>query len=46
MKNGKEYTEEVEYCLGSIEKPMTFDDCARKFRKCAVYSIKPFTNEK
>jgi len=40
MKNGTEYTEEVEHCLGSVERPMTFDDCAAKFRECAAGSIK------
>jgi 2-methylcitrate dehydratase PrpD len=41
MKDGKEYREEVEHCLGSIERPMTFADCADKFRECAPLSIKP-----
>jgi 2-methylcitrate dehydratase PrpD len=41
MKDGTEYTEEVEHCLGSVERPMTFDDCAAKFRECAAGSIKP-----
>jgi 2-methylcitrate dehydratase PrpD len=41
MKDGTEYTEEVEHCLGSVEKPMTFEDCAAKFRECAAGSIKP-----
>jgi 2-methylcitrate dehydratase PrpD len=41
MKDGTEYNEEVEHCLGSVERPMTFDDCAVKFRECAPCSIKP-----
>jgi len=41
MKDGTEYSEEVEHCLGSVERPMTFDDCAAKFRECAAGSIKP-----
>jgi 2-methylcitrate dehydratase PrpD len=41
MKDGTEYSEEVEHCLGSVERPMTFDDCAVKFRECAAGSIKP-----
>ncbi len=41
MKDGEEYTEEVEHCLGSVERPMDFDDCAAKFRECAACSIKP-----
>ncbi len=43
MKDGKEYTEEVEFCLGSVERPMTFDDCANKFIECSAYSIKPLS---
>jgi 2-methylcitrate dehydratase PrpD len=35
MKQGVVYTKEVEEPLGSLEKPMSFDDCARKFRDCA-----------
>lgn len=43
MKDGKSYTEEVEFCLGSAENPMSLDDCAKKFRECATYSIRPIT---
>jgi 2-methylcitrate dehydratase PrpD len=45
-KAGDEYTEYVEYCLGSPERPMTFDDCARKFRECSAYSIKPLSDDR
>ena len=45
MQDGTEYTEEVEHCLGSIEKPMTFEDCAAKFRECAAGSIKPLADD-
>jgi 2-methylcitrate dehydratase PrpD len=41
MKDGTEYAEEVEHCLGSVERPMTFEDCTKKFRECAACSIKP-----
>jgi 2-methylcitrate dehydratase PrpD len=41
MADGAVYTEEVEHCLGSIERPMGFDDCAGKFRQGAAASIKP-----
>ncbi len=41
MNDDTEYTEEVEHCLGSVERPMTFEDCAVKFRACAASSIKP-----
>jgi len=45
MKNGDEYVEEVEHCLGSIERPMTFDDCAAKFRECAASALKPIPDK-
>ncbi len=45
MADGTEYTEEVEHCLGSIERPMTFADCAAKFRQCAAGSIKPLADD-
>ena len=32
MQDGTQYTEEVEHCLGSVERPMTFEDVVRKFR--------------
>jgi len=41
MQDGAEYTEKVENFLGSVENPMTFEDCANKFRECAPCSIKP-----
>jgi 2-methylcitrate dehydratase PrpD len=41
MQDGQEFQEEVEHCLGSVERPMTFEDCANKFRECAPLSIKP-----
>jgi 2-methylcitrate dehydratase PrpD len=41
MQDGREYQEEVEHCLGSIERPMTFEDVTRKFRECAACSLKP-----
>jgi 2-methylcitrate dehydratase PrpD len=45
MVDGTEYTEEVEHCLGSIERPMTFGDCVAKFSECSAYSIKPINDE-
>jgi 2-methylcitrate dehydratase PrpD len=41
MQNGAEYTEEVEHCLGSVERPMTFEDVKKKFRECTACSLKP-----
>lgn len=45
MEDGTEYLEEVEHCLGSTERPMTFADCAAKFRECAAGSIKPLADD-
>jgi len=41
LKDGKQYVEEVEHFLGSVENPMTFDDCAAKFRECAPGALHP-----
>jgi len=46
MQDGREYTEEVEYCLGSVQRPMTFEDVTRKFRECAPCSINPLSKDK
>jgi 2-methylcitrate dehydratase PrpD len=43
MQDGKEYSELVEHCLGSVERPMTFDDCAAKFKECSASSVKPLS---
>jgi len=37
MKNGRVYSEQIDDPLGSPQRPMTFSDCARKFRDCATY---------
>jgi 2-methylcitrate dehydratase PrpD len=41
LQDGREYKEEVEHCLGSVERPMTFEDVTRKFRECATCALKP-----
>ena len=46
MEDGREITAEVEHFLGSIERPMEFDDCVKKFRDCAACSIKPPDNDR
>jgi 2-methylcitrate dehydratase PrpD len=43
LQDGNEYSELVEHCLGSVERPMSFADCAAKFRECAPGSIKQLT---
>ena len=45
MKDGTEYKEEVEHCLGSVERPMNFEDCTKKFRECAAFAIKPLSKD-
>jgi 2-methylcitrate dehydratase PrpD len=32
---GRNYSKVVEHPLGSLERPMTLEDCSRKFRDCA-----------
>ncbi|OGN94870.1 MAG: hypothetical protein A2Y89_00955 [Chloroflexi bacterium RBG_13_51_18] len=46
MQDGREYTEEVENCLGSVQRPMSFEDVTIKFRECAPCSIKPLSDAK
>jgi 2-methylcitrate dehydratase PrpD len=46
MQDGTEYKEEVEHCLGSVERPMTFKDVVKKFRECAPSAIKPLSTAK
>ena len=41
MTDGTTCKELVEYCLGSVERPMGLDDIARKFRECAPGAVKP-----
>jgi 2-methylcitrate dehydratase PrpD len=45
MKDGTEYKHEVEHCLGSVERPMAFQDITKKFRECAVSARKSLTKE-
>lgn len=35
LRSGTVLSQEVEHPLGSIQRPMSFDDCAAKFRDCA-----------
>ena len=46
MQDGTQYTEEVENCLGSVARPMTFEDVKKKFRECALCSIRPLPADK
>jgi 2-methylcitrate dehydratase PrpD len=45
MAGGKAHKEYVEYCLGSVEHPMSLDDVAKKFRECAPCAVKPLKKE-
>lgn len=36
-QNGEVFSNRVDYPLGSPEKPLSFEDCARKFRGCATH---------
>jgi 2-methylcitrate dehydratase PrpD len=38
MKDGQVHLKQVDNPLGSPERPMSFDDCARKFRDCSSYA--------
>jgi 2-methylcitrate dehydratase PrpD len=44
LADGSELKEYVEFCLGSIENPMTFNDCIKKFKECYPRSIKPISD--
>lgn len=37
---GQVFSKQVDYPLGSPQRPMSFDDCARKFRDCSSYPTK------
>jgi 2-methylcitrate dehydratase PrpD len=45
LNDGTEYSELVEHCLGSIERPMTFDDCGAKFKQCAKTAAKTLSDQ-
>lgn len=45
MNDGTTYEEYIEHCLGSVERPMTFEDCANKLRNVASSSVKLFSND-
>ncbi|MFC2069871.1 hypothetical protein ACFLTB_01685, partial [Chloroflexota bacterium] len=43
MNDGTEHSEFVEDNLGSINNPMSFDECAAKFRECAPLALNPIS---
>jgi 2-methylcitrate dehydratase PrpD len=38
LKNGRSLECRVDYCKGHPKNPMSFDDCAAKFRDCAAFA--------
>ncbi len=46
LKDGRELTEEVEHFRGSIQNPMSFDNCADKLRECSDFARKPLPANK
>lgn len=45
MQDGREYSEEVEFARGSVEKPMTFKDLAVKFNECSASFLRTISAE-
>jgi 2-methylcitrate dehydratase PrpD len=41
MVNGQTFTHKLDALKGSPLKPLSFDECAEKFRNCLEYSAKP-----
>jgi len=46
MKGGQAFMKQVDDPLGSPERPMSFDDCARKFRDCSSYPANKLTDKR
>jgi len=45
-KSGQVYSNQVDDPFGSPERPMLFDDCARKFRDCSSYPKRRLSKKK
>ncbi len=45
-KDGKQFSQKMLYGKGSPQKPMTFDDCVRKFQRCALFAAKQVSENK
>ncbi|MBN2061342.1 MAG: MmgE/PrpD family protein [Deltaproteobacteria bacterium] len=43
-KQGNVYTNQVDYPFGSPQRPMSYDDCSKKFRDCATYPAERLTS--
>jgi len=44
-KDGKVYSERVEIMRGDPGKPVSIEEVAQKFRKCAAFSAEPVAKE-
>ena len=44
-KRDKVYSKRVDYALGSVANPMSFDDVAVKFKECCNHSVRPVALE-
>jgi len=44
-KDGKVYSERVEIIRGDPRKPVSIEEIAQKFRRCAAFSAKPISKE-
>ena len=40
-KDGRRLSRRVDFCKGHPKNPMSFDDCAQKFRSCAAFAARP-----
>jgi 2-methylcitrate dehydratase PrpD len=46
LKNGKQFSKQVNHPLGSPEKPFSPDDTRRKLENCNSFSIKPLSDQR
>ena len=45
-KDGVTLSKEIQYPKGNTRNPVTMEDCTAKFKKCAQYSLKPFSESR
>ncbi len=46
MKDSRELVAEIEHFRGSIQNPMSFNDCADKLRECSDFALQPLPSHK
>ena len=44
-RDGGVFSEQIHHPLGSPERPMSFDDCVKKFKDCALYPEKKLSDD-